>query len=26
MRDRVPGVTEVVGVNALGMSEAFVSL
>ncbi len=26
MRDRVPGVTEVVEVNALGMSEAFVSL
>ena len=26
MRDRVPGVTEVVEVNALGMSESFVSL
>ncbi len=26
MRDRVPGVTEVVEVNALGMSETFVSL
>ncbi len=26
MRDRVPGVTEVVEVNALGMSEMFVSL
>ncbi len=26
MRDRVPGVTEVVEINALGMSEAFVSL
>ena len=26
MRDRVPGVTEVVEVNALGMSETFVAL
>ena len=26
MRDRVPGVTEVVEVNALGMSETLVSL
>ena len=26
MRDRVPGVTEVVEINALGMSETFVSL
>ena len=26
MRDRVPGVTEVVEINALGMSESFVSL